>query len=43
MRTYAHWLRDERSLPAALLDQMLAPRGDEVGSPPAAGRGPYEL
>lgn len=24
MRTYAHWLRDERDLPAVLLDQMLA-------------------
>jgi len=26
MRTYAHWLRDERRLPAALLDQMFAIR-----------------
>ena len=25
MRTYAHWLRDDRSLPAAILDRMLAP------------------
>jgi len=24
MSTYAYWLRDERSLPATLLDQMLA-------------------
>jgi integrase len=24
MRTYAHWLRDERHLPATLLDQLLA-------------------
>ena len=28
MRTYAHWLRDDRSLPAAMLDRMLAPTVD---------------
>lgn len=40
MRTYAHWLRDERGLPAILLDQLLAPRPaesngtrTELGSP----------
>lgn len=30
MRTYAHWLRDERSLPATLLDQALARPSSEV-------------
>jgi integrase len=27
-RTYAHWLRDDRDVPAAVLDRLLAPRRD---------------
>jgi integrase len=26
-RTYAHWLRDDRDVPAAMLDRLLAPEG----------------
>lgn len=29
-RTYAHWLRDDRSVPAAVLDRALAPSSTEV-------------
>jgi integrase len=32
-RTYAHWLRDERHLPATLLDQMLAPERPVIELP----------
>lgn len=28
-RTYAHWLRDDRHIPALILDRLLAPRESE--------------
>ena len=28
-RVYAHWLRDDRDVPAAVLDRVLAPVSDE--------------
>jgi integrase len=34
-RTYAHWLRDDRDVPAAVLDRILAPEADH----PATGSG----
>ena len=27
-RTYVHWLRDDREVPAAVLDRVLAPAAD---------------
>jgi integrase len=30
-RVYAHWLRDDRDVPAAVLDRVLAPVSDEPG------------
>ena len=30
-RTYAHWLRDDRGIPATVLDGLLSAVADEVG------------